>query len=131
MTDLTQHARDKAAELTRQATSDPRWKLEDEMLCQVFGFTLYGYLFGIGRVHCFMDVADIHTIFVDQLASLGIGSKYAEGLVHAAHQEFNNRNNQSLQSLLIGVGHSHAFQENLSVLVDSIFSNTAAIQRGS
>ena len=91
MTDLKQHVIGKAAEFTRQVTSDQHWKLEDELMCQVFGFTLYGYLFGIGRVHCFMDVEDIHAIIVDQLASLGIGRRYVEGLVESAHREFTTR----------------------------------------
>src|ERR1043165_2129861 len=120
MTDLKQHAKAKAEEFTRLVTSDPRWQLEDEMMCQVFGFTLYGYVFGIGRVHCFMDVEDIHAIIVDQLAGLGIGRKYVEGLVAAADQEFITENNQSWQNRLIGVGHSHALKENMRVLVDSI-----------
>ena len=128
MNDLKQHAKAKSDELTRQVTSNPRWKLENEMMCQVFGFTLYGYVFGIGRVHCFMDVEDIHAVIVDQLAGLGIGRKYVEGLVQAAHQEFMTENNQSWQNQLIGVGHSHALKEDMRALVDSIFSNTIAIQ---
>ena len=129
MSDLKQHAKGKSEEFTRQVTSDPRWKLEDELMCQVFGFTLYGYVFGIGRVHCFMDVEDIHAIIVDQLAGLGIGRKYVEGLVQAAHQEFVTENNQSWQNRLIGVGHSHALKEDMRVLVDSIFTNTAALRK--
>jgi hypothetical protein len=129
MTDLKQHARVKAEEFTRQVTSDPRWQLEDEVMCQVFGFTLYGYVFGIGRVHCFMDVGDIHALVVNQLASLGIGRKYAEGLVQAAYQEFTTENNQSWQNRLNGAGHSHALKEDMPVLVDSIFSNTAALRK--
>ena len=97
-------------------------------MCQVFGFTLYGYVFGIGRIHCFMDVEEIHAIIVDQLAGLGIGRKYVEGLVQAAHQEFITENNQSWQNRLIGVGHSHALKEDMKELVDSIFTNTAALQ---
>jgi hypothetical protein len=117
----------KAEEFIRQVTSDPRWQLEDEMMCQVFGFTLYGYVFGIGRVHCFMDVEDIHALIVDQLAGIGIGRNYVEGLVQAAHQEFTTENNQSWENRLIGVGHSHALKENMKVLVDSVFSNTGAL----
>lgn len=128
MNDLKLHAKAKSDEFARQVTSNPRWKLENELMCQVFGFTLYGYVFGIGRVHCFMDVEDIHAVIVDQLAGLGIGRKYVEGLVQAAHQEFMTENNQSWQNQLIGVGHSHALKEDMSVLVDSIFSNTVAIQ---
>jgi hypothetical protein len=130
MTDLKQHARDKSAELTRLLTSYQRWKLEDEMLCQIFGFTLYGYVFGFGRVHCFMDAADIHTIVIDQLTGLGLGRQYVEGMVQAAHQEFTSKNSQSVESRLIGIGHSHAFEENLKNLADSIFTNTAALRGG-
>ena len=129
MTDLKQHAKTKSEEFTRQVTSDSRWKLEDELMCQVFSFTLYGYVFGIGRVHCFMDVGDIHAIIVDQLAGLGIGRKYVEGLVQAAHQEFITKDNQSWQNRLIGVGHSHALKEDMRVLVDSIFTNTAKLRK--
>ena len=129
MTDLKQHAKAKAEEFTRQVTSDPRWKLEDELMCQVFGFTLHGYVFGIGRIHCFMDVEDIHALIVDQLAGLSIGRKYAEGLVQVAYQEFTTENNQSWQNRLNGVGHSHALTEDMKVLVDSIFTNTAALQK--
>jgi hypothetical protein len=129
MPDLKQHAKEKSEEFTRQVTSNSRWKLEDELMCQVFGFTLYGYVFGIGRVHCFMDVEDIHTIIVDQLAGLGIGKQYVEGLVQAAHQEFLPENNQSWQNRLIGVGHSHALKGDMKVLVDSIFTNTAALRK--
>jgi hypothetical protein len=129
MTNLKQHARDKAAKFTRHVTSDQRWRLEDELMCHVFGFTMYGYVFGVGRVHCFMDVEDIHEIIVDQLTGLGIGRKYAEGLVQAAHQEFITKDNQSWQNRLIGVGHSHALVENMNVLVDCIFSNTTAIRK--
>jgi len=82
----------------------------------------------IGQAINFMDVEDIHAIIVDQLAGLGIGRKYVEGLVQAAHQEFITENNQSWQNRLIGVGHSHALKEDMRVLVDSIFTNTAALQ---
>ncbi len=129
MTDLKQYANDKASEFTKQVTMDQRWKLEDELMCQVFGFTLYGYVFGIGRVHAFMDVGHIHQVVIEQLAGLGIGRKYVEGLVHAAHEEFKTENNQSANSRLIGVGHSHALQENMSALVDSIFNNSVALRK--
>lgn len=129
MTDLKQHAVSKAAEFTRRVTSDRRWNLQNELMCQVLGFTLYGYVFGIGRVHCFMDVEDIQALIVDQLAGLGIGRNYVEGLVQAAHQEMSKENNQSWQNRLIGVGHSHALKENLPVLADSIFSNTTVLRK--
>lgn len=129
MTELQEHAKEKATEFTRRVTSDQRWKLEDELMCQVFGFTLYGYAFGIGRVLCFMDVEDIHAIVVDQLAGLGIGRNYVVGMVDAAHQQFTADNNQSWQNRLIGVGHSHSLKEDMKILVDSIFSNTEALRK--
>src|SRR5689334_9442409 len=108
MSDLKQHTKAKSEEFTRQVTSDPRWKLEDELMCQVFGFTLYGYVFGIGRVHCFRDGAGIQAIIIDQLTALDIGRKNVQILVQAEHQEFITENNQSWQNRLIGVGNSHA-----------------------
>jgi|688.fasta_scaffold749651_2 hypothetical protein len=129
MTDLQQHAKAKAEEFVRQVTADPRWHIEDELMCQVFAFTLYGYVLGIGRVHCFMDTEDIHAIVVDQLVGLGIGRTYAAGLVVTAHQEFTAENNQSMQNQLIGVGHSHALAENMKALVDSVFSNTESLRQ--
>lgn len=76
-----------------------------------------------------MDVEDIHAIIVDQLASLGIGRRYVEGLVESAYREFTTENNQSWQNRLIGVGHSHALKEDMKVLMDSIFSNTDALRK--
>lgn len=129
MAELKEHATEKAEEFTRKVTSDHRWVLEDELMCQVFGFTIYGYVFGIGRVHCFMEVEDIHTIVTDQLVSLGIGRKYAEGLVQAAYKEFTTENNPSSHNQLIGVGHSHALKQDMKILVDSVFNNTAALRK--
>jgi hypothetical protein len=110
-------------------TSDRRWNLQNELMCQVFGFTTYGYLFGIGRTQCFMNVEEIHALVVDQLAGLGIGRKYVEGLVETAQKEFATENNPSLYNRLIGVGHSHALQEDLNALTESIFTNTAQIEQ--
>ena len=67
-----------------------------------------------------MDVEDIHTLIVDQLAGLGIGRNYVVGMVDAAHEQFLVENNQSWQNRLIGVGHSHALKEDMKVLVDSM-----------
>jgi hypothetical protein len=129
MSDLKQHARNKAGEFIRLLTLDRRWRLENELMCQVCGFTMYGYVFGIGRVHCFMEVEEIHSIIVEQLAGLGIGRKYVEGLVQAAHGMLIAENNQSWQNGLIGVGHSHALKEDMNVLIDSVFINTAALKK--
>jgi len=129
MTDLKQRAKQKAGEFTQLVTSDPRWTLDDELMCQVLGFTMYGYVFGIGRIHCFMDIEEIHEIIIGQLAGLGIGQKYVEGLVQAAHKEFQIENNPSSNNQLIGVGHSQALQEDMKELVESIFTNTAALRK--
>jgi hypothetical protein len=122
------HLQSKSETFVRRVTADPRWKLEDEQMCQVLGFTLHGYLFGIGRVHCFMNVEDIHAVAIDQLAGTGIGRKYVEGMIAVAHQEFVKENNQSWRNQLNGLGHAHALKEDLDVLVDSIFTNTEMIK---
>ena len=121
------HLQSKSETFVRLVMSDSRWSLEDELMCQVLGFTLHGYLFGIGRIHCLMNVEDIHAVTIDQLAGIGIGRKYAEGMVEAAHQEFIKGNNQSWRNQLNGVGHTHSLNEDLPVLVDSIFTNTDLI----
>lgn len=126
---MTQHAIAKATDITRDVTSDQNWNIQDELMCQVFGFTLYGYIFGIGRIHYMIEVEEIHAIVVDQLVSLGIGRNYAVGLVDAAHREFTTKNNQSWQNQLIGVGHSHSIKEDKAVLIASIFSNTEALRK--
>ena len=77
MNTMEQLARSKALAFTTAVTSDSRWVLEDELMCQVFGFTLYGYALGVGRVVCFMDVADIQAMAAGELSGLGIGPKYA------------------------------------------------------
>ncbi len=124
-----QHLATKSETFVRRVVSDSRWNLEDEQMCQVLGFTLHGYLFGIGRVHCLLDVSEIHAVAIEQLAGIGIGRKYVEGMIEVAHQEFVKENNQSWRNQLNGVGHSHALKEDLDVLVDSIFTNTALIKK--
>ena len=118
----------KAEALTTAVVSDERWKLEDELMCQVFGFTLFGYVFGYGRTVCFMEVDEIQQLAASQLSGLGIGPKYAEGMMQAAFEEFRTENNQSLHSQLIGVGHSHFASDDPSILVESIFQNTEQIR---
>ena len=39
---------DKTDPFIEAVTADPRWVLEDELMVQVLGFTLYGYAFGLG-----------------------------------------------------------------------------------
>ena len=129
MTDMAELAKSKAESLTAAVTNDPRWELEDELMCQVFGFTMYGYVFGVGRTHCFMDVEDIQKLAADQLSGLGIGPQYAEGMMQAAYDEFMQEGNTSLHNQLIGVGHSHIGSEDLTGLANSIFQNTEQIRQ--
>lgn len=129
MNDMAEQAKSKAESLTATVDSDPRWQLEDELLCQVFGLTMYGYVFGIGRVRYFMDVEDIHELATDQLIRLGVGAKYAEGMIQAAHNEFMQEGNTSLFNQLIGVGHSYIGSEDLAELANSVFQNTEQIRK--
>ena len=128
MSDMTPLARSNAEALTNAVTSDGRWQLEDELMCQVFGFTMYGYVFGVSRILCFMDVEDIQKLATDQLTGLGIGGKYAEGMMQAAHNEFIREGNTSIHNQLIGVGHSHFASDDLTELVESVFQNTVQIR---
>ena len=122
-------AKSKVAAIVTAVTADPRWVIEDELMCQVLGFTLYGYAFGVGRLFCFMEVADIQKMAADELTALGIGPQYATGMMECAHQEFIQENNQSLHAQLIGVGHSLFGREDSAEFVESVFSNTDLIRR--
>ena len=128
MNNMEPLARTKTAAVTAAVTSDPRWVLEDEMMCQVFGFTLYGYALGIGRIVCFMDVADVQEMAAGELSGLGIGPQYAVGMMDHAHQEFMQENNQSFHAQLVNIGHSHFASEDIDELVESIFTNTDLIR---
>lgn len=128
MEDMKALAKTKAEALVLAVTSDSRWVLEDELLCQVFGFTMYGYVFGVGRVICFMDAEDIQRLAADQLIGLGVGPKYAEGMMEAAHQELMSEDEESLHAQLVGIGHSHFASEDIAELVDSIYHNTEQIR---
>ena len=129
MNNMEQLARSKAAQFTSAVTSDPRWELEDELMCQVFGFTLYGYILGIGRLVCFMDLGPIQELAAGELSGLGVGPKYAAGMMEHAHEEFMQEGNTSLHSQLVNVGHSHMASESIEKLVESVFSNTNAIRQ--
>jgi|GEM_PF-476561 len=117
---------EKAQEFTDKVSADSRWNLEDELMCQIFGFTMYGFIFGVGRIRCFMDVEEIKSLVGGQLTNLGVGAKYVEGMMDVAETEFSKEGNQSFYNRLMGIGHSHALEENMKILVDSVFENTAA-----
>ena len=129
MNNMEPLARSKTSTVTNAVTSDPRWVLEDELMCQVFGFTLYGYALGVGRVVCFMDVADVQSMAAGELSALGLGPQYAAGMMEHAHQEFMQENNQSFHAQLVNVGHSHFAAENMDELVESVFTNTELIRQ--
>lgn len=131
MRDMAALAKSKLEALTSAVTSDSRWRLEDELMFQVFGFTMYGYLFGVARIACFMDVEDIQRLATAQLTGLGVGPKYAEGMIQHAHKEFVQEGNTSLHKRLIGIGHSHFACENVTELVEAIFTNTQGIRESS
>lgn len=120
---------DKTDPFIKAVTSDPRWVLEDELMVQVLGFTLYGYAFGLGRIVNLMDVEEINASVADQLAALGVGPKYAQGLTEAAFECFANEADQSVHSQLVGIGHSHIASEDLSECVESIFQNTETLRQ--
>jgi len=119
----------KVEELITSVTTDPRWNLQDELLVQVLGFTLYGYAFGIGRLSLFMDVEEINEVSVEQLINLGVGPEYAKGLIGTAFNVFSDENNQSYESQLVEVGHSYFASENINECTNSIFHNTEALQQ--
>jgi hypothetical protein len=128
MREIAALAKSKAEALTAAVTSDSRWRLEDELMCQVFGFTMYGYVFGVARVVCFMNVEEIQRLATAQLTGLGVGPDYAEGMMQHAYNEFMQEGNTSLHNRLIGIGHSHFASEDVTELVDSIFINTQLIK---
>lgn len=125
---MNERLEEKTNPLMEAVTSDARWELEDELLVQVLGFTLYGYAFGVGRVIFLMDVEDINASVAGQLAALGVGPKYAQGLVEAAFECFMNEEDQSVHSQLVNIGHSHIASEDLSECMESIFTNTETLR---
>ena len=129
MNNMIALAKTKAEVLTRAVTADPRWDLQDELMCQVFGFTMYGYLVGVGRLICFMDVEDIQRLAADQLTGLGIGPKYARGMMQHAHRVFTDEGNKSIHSQLIGIGHAHFAAEDMAEVVEAVFANTESIKK--
>lgn len=118
----------RAESLVDLVVSDPRWNLRDELLIQVFGFTLYGYLFGLGRLVLTMDVDVIDEVASEQLFKLGIGNQYADGLVRDAFTACSSKNEKDIHFQLVSIGHSYFSSDNLVKCVDSIFNNTDALR---
>ncbi len=119
---------DKLRSLITSITSDSRWNLEDELMIQVLGFTIYGYAFALGMLALFLDVEEINNAVIGNLVKLGVGAKYAQGLVEAAYSSFADENDDSVYSQLVNIGHSQFSSESLESLTESIFSNTEALR---
>ena len=115
--------------ISKEITADLRWDIQSELMIQVYGFTLFGYAIGVGRIICFLDLEDIQKETISQLINLGIGPNYAKGLIEHATELFGSEDKNSYHSQLIGIGHSHFSSEDLTELKESIFKNTEALIR--
>jgi len=121
----------KVNQVAQSITHDPRWDIQNELMTQVFAFTLFGYALGVGRLTCFLDAEDIQIEVIGQLTSLGVGPNYAKGLIEHAFTLFTTEDKESYHSQLIGIGHSHFASETLKELKESIFKNTEQLKRQS
>ncbi len=120
---------EKLNQVAKSITEDPRWDIQNELMTQVYGLTLFGYAIGVGRIICFLDLEDIQEAVINKLTSLGIGPKYAEGLIQHGTELFGNEDQKSYQSQLIDIGHSYFSAENINELKESIFANTEALNQ--
>lgn len=107
--------------------NDERWDLSNEMMFQVFGYTLFGFSSGIGRNLYFMEFEEITDKVISELTELGAGENYVRGLVKKAQSTFENKTT-SYESDLVGIGFSHFASENLNELKESVFSNTILLR---
>ncbi len=117
-------AKEKIETFKNLVVANENWDLNDELMCQVFGFTLFGYALGVGRFTCFLDVEDIHELTIEQLTSLGIGTTYAKGMVQRAFDVFSNNGEESFLFQLIEVGQSFFAFDDVQELVELVFINT-------
>ncbi|MDH7445966.1 hypothetical protein [Aquimarina sp. 2201CG14-23] len=127
MEELLQNKLQKIITLT---INDDRWDLTNETMFQIFGLTLSGFSFGVGRNLCFLDAEVIAKFTVSELTKLGAGKNYVEGLVASAFDTFENET-KSYQSDIVGIGYFHFSSENLNDLKESIFSNSISIEQQS
>lgn len=104
-------------------TADGRWNIQDELLFQVFGLTLYGYAFGVGRLLCFLDTGDIDALVEKKLMALGAGEKYVNGLIAFARSTF-EAPAESVLSRIVGTGYAHFASEDATELKESVFINS-------
>lgn len=128
MSNTAEEAKKKAALFTQAVTTDARWNAQDELMYLVFGYTFYGYLFGVGRLICCMDVEDIQQLAADQLIGSGIGAQDAREMMQTASAVIMDNSNTSLQSQLIAMGQSYFASEDISELAESVFANTEQIR---
>lgn len=125
---LLKGLREKISAFVDGVTNDPRWDLQNELMVEVLGFTLYGYTLGVGTTVFFLDVPDIQKAAAEELVKLGVGRKYAAGMMESAQEIFDSEDNESVHAQLIQVGYSHFGADDLSEMQDSIFENTESIQ---
>lgn len=118
---------EKTNHFIEEISSDPRWDIQDELMFQVFGYTLYGYAFGLGRMSLFLDVEEINSVVINALVELGSGEKYARGMIDSASSTFISDQSNDIYSQFVGIGHSHFASENISECINSIFTNVNTI----
>ncbi len=109
-------------------TKDDRWDFNDNALFDVFGMSLYGYAFGVGRLLCFLDADDINTTVEEKLIGLGAGEKYVKGMVEYAFSTFQTPT-EGLMSQLVGIGHSYFTHSDISELKELIFRDAEIIKQ--
>lgn len=119
--------KEKAEDLFRKVVTDPRWDVAEETQFSVFGFTFYGYCFGVGRLLYFLDAETINAFVTEKLVALGAGAKYAGGLVEAAYSTF-EAPSESLNAQLVGIGHAHFAAADMTELVNAFFKNAVALK---
>lgn len=125
---LLKGLREKTSAFVDAVTQDPRWDLQSELMVEVLGFTLYGYTLGVGTTVFFLDVPDIQKTAAEELVKLGVGRKYAAGMMESAQEIFDSEDEESVHAQLIQVGYSHFSADDLTEMRDSIFENTQSIQ---
>lgn len=117
----------KTEELVVLVTNNSKWDLQNELQFQVFGLTLCGYSFGYGRLICFLDVEEIKQIIEKELIKLGAGQKYVKGLIDSAIETFETETKSSTSDLVV-IGHSYFSSDDLTKLVESIYTNTNLLE---
>ncbi|MDR2223895.1 MAG: hypothetical protein LBE34_14340 [Flavobacteriaceae bacterium] len=112
--------------LLNRITTDKRWDLDSETLFVVMGMTYYGYCLGYGKLVCMLDDTTVREAVIKRLVSLGAGTKYTEGLVHAAEQSFFQQE-ENLYNQLVNIGHNYFMMDEWEELIDNIYDNATTL----